>query len=132
MSRSLEFSPFKPWTWFVIRWDRVPTVVSLMSLKRRENRDQNLSLLGTVPWDLSSLEPFEHGRGMMGSSTPRIHAMCLTRSLGSGTGNAAGSVGRARTAPPHLSRCSTPTSSASSAPISLVTCSKVLEVGVPS
>ena len=32
----------------------------------------------------------------------------------------------------YLSRCSTPTSSASSAPISLVTCSNVLEVGVPS
>lgn len=38
MSRSLEFSPFKPWTWFVIRWDRVPTVVSLMSLKHAEQR----------------------------------------------------------------------------------------------
>ena len=32
----------------------------------------------------------------------------------------------------YLSKCSTPTSSASSAPISLVTCSNVLEVGVPS
>lgn len=32
----------------------------------------------------------------------------------------------------YLSRCSTPTSSASSAPISLVTCSNVLDVGVPS
>lgn len=32
----------------------------------------------------------------------------------------------------YRSKCSTPTSSASSAPISLVTCSKVLEVGVPS
>lgn len=32
----------------------------------------------------------------------------------------------------YLSRCSTPTSSASSAPISLVTCSKVFDVGVPS
>ena len=34
--------------------------------------------------------------------------------------------------PTHLSRCSTPTSSASSAPTSLPTCSNVLEVGVPS
>ena len=33
---------------------------------------------------------------------------------------------------PHLSRCSTPTSSASSAPISLPTCSYVFVVGVPS
>lgn len=32
----------------------------------------------------------------------------------------------------YRSRCSTPTSSASSAPISLVTCSNVLDVGVPS
>lgn len=32
----------------------------------------------------------------------------------------------------HLSRCSTPTSSASSAPISLATCSNVFVVGVPS
>jgi len=36
------------------------------------------------------------------------------------------------TAETHLSKCSTPTSSASSAPISLGTCSKLLEVGVPS
>lgn len=34
--------------------------------------------------------------------------------------------------PAHLNKCSTPTSSASSAPISLVTCSKVFDVGVPS
>ena len=32
----------------------------------------------------------------------------------------------------HRNKCSTPTSSASSAPISLVTCSNGFEVGVPS
>ncbi len=34
--------------------------------------------------------------------------------------------------PSYRNKCSTPTSSASSAPISLVTCSNVLDVGVPS
>merc|ERR1719391_1109468 len=62
MSFSFPSNPFKPRSWLVICWLRVPTVVSLIS----------------------------------------------------------------------LSKCSTPTSSASSAPISEATCSKVFVVGVPS
>lgn len=61
MSRSLEFSPFKPWTWFVIRWDRVPTVVSLISLKHPQQKESALEpyFALTKRWEYSLKRSFQ-------------------------------------------------------------------------
>lgn len=44
MSSSFELRPLRPWTWLVMRCDRVPTVVSLISLNKYRGRRKTPSI----------------------------------------------------------------------------------------
>lgn len=121
----------------VMRWESVPTVVSLMSLEERGRRKQVVStkqailtviLQGAL---LSNLNP-EGGPETQASQWRAGPCTCLLPTHPRPLMWLEEQSTNCNLPSVYRSKCSTPTSSASSAPISLVTCSKVLDVGVPS
>ena len=108
LTLSFWLRPLRPISWLVMRWLRVPTVVSFTSLRK------------LFTWEVGNNEI--HDRNFL----KKVH---LAKYIKYSTDHFAV---RKWYGAFYLRRCSTPTSSASSAPISVATCSKVLLVGVPS